>query len=119
MTLTVDVLTLVDILEVPTYSGYAPTGAQLPYVVARPLTVDFTEVAVNGAALGWDNQATLYCCGGSVDAAHNLAVAVLNTLHGAYVGGTTLACSIGYNGAVVEGHYESQVTVQRNEGAIT
>ena len=30
-----------------------------------------------------------------------------------------LAASIGYVGAQVEGHYESQVTAQINQGALT
>ena len=104
---------------VPSHEGYPPTGAKLPYVVSRPLLVDDVELALNGDALGWDFQFSLYCCGASVEASFNLALAVIGTLQGARVGGTTLAASMGYNGAEVEGHYESQVTVQLNQGGIS
>jgi hypothetical protein len=107
------------ITQVPAHTGYAPTGAPLPYVVSRPLLVDtVTELAISGDAIDWDFQYTLYCCAASVEASFNLALAVIGTLQGAYVGGTTLAASMGYNGAEVEGHYESQVTVQLNQGGI-
>lgn len=102
----------------PAHLGYAPTGAKVPYVVSRPLLIDDLELALAGDALGWDHQYSLYCAGGSVEAAHNLAVEVIRELHGKRVGGTTLSASMGYNGAQVEGHYESQVTIQLNQGGI-
>lgn len=101
------------------YPGYAPTGTKLPYVAARPLLVDPEEdIAITGDGIAWDYQFSLYCCAGSVEAAFNLAVAVMADLQGARVGGSTLSCSMGYDGALVEGHYESQVTVQINQGAL-
>jgi hypothetical protein len=103
---------------VPVHTGYAPTGSKLPYVVNRPLVVDQLEEAVSGDSLGVDFQTSLYCCGDSVEASFNLALAVAGTLQGSRVGGTTLSASIGYSGAPVEGHYESQVTVQLNQGGI-
>jgi len=106
------------ITEVPTISGYPPTGAKLPYVVHRPLLVDDIELAISGDALGWDYQTSLYCCAASVEASFNLALAVIGTLQGKRVGNTTLSASMGYSGAPVEGHYESQVTVQLNQGGI-
>jgi len=106
------------VVSAPVHTGYAPTGAKLPYVVSRPLLLDTVEVAINGDALGWDYQASLYCCAGSVEASFNLALAVVGTLQGTRVGGTTISASIGYSGAQVEGHYESQVTVQLNQGGI-
>lgn len=106
------------VTETSCYLGYAPTGAKLPYVVHRPLLVDDQTVAVAGNAIDWDFQSTLYCCAGSVEASFNLALAVVGTLQGARVGGSTLSASIGYSGAEVEGHYESQITVQINQGGI-
>lgn len=103
----------------PSHIGYAPTGAQVPYVVTRPLLYgDALDRAISGDSLGWDTQFSLYCAGASVEACFNLALEVMQTLDGARVGGTTLATSMGYIGAQVEGHYESQVTVQLNQGSI-
>lgn len=100
------------------YEGYPPTGTKLPYVVNRPLIVDSLELALNGDAIDWDYQFTLYCCAGSVEASFNLARLVMGELQGARVGGTTISTSMGYSGARVEGHYESQVTVQLNQGGL-
>lgn len=111
-----DIMALVT--AVPSYSGYAPTGAKLPYVVTRPLTADDVELAINGSGIDWDMQYSVYCCGGSVEASYNLAIAVMGELQGQRVGGTTLSTSMGYVGAQVEGHYETQVTVQLNQGGI-
>jgi hypothetical protein len=102
----------------PTYEGFAPTGAACPYIVHRPLVIDTGSVAVNGAAISWDSSYTLYCCGDSVEASFNLAVALMSRLQGARVAGTTLNTSMGYSGAPVEGHYETQVTAQLNVGGI-
>lgn len=102
----------------PAHLGYAPTGARVPYVVSRPLIVDDLELALAGNALDWDFQFSLYCCGGSVEASYNLALEVMQQLQGVRVGDTTLSTSMGYIGAQVEGHYESQVTVQLNQGGI-
>jgi len=106
------------ITQVPSHVGYAPTGAKLPYAVIRPLIVEDPEVAVAGNALDWGLQFSVYCCGASVEASFNLALSVIGTLQGQRVGGTTLSASMGYNGAQIEGHYESQVTVQLNQGGI-
>lgn len=111
---------ITDLVTVaPSHTGYAPTGAALPYVVSRPLIIDDAELAINGDALDWDFQFSLYCCGASVEACFNLAVMVMGELQGKRVGGTTLSTSMGYVGALVEGHYESQVTVQLNQGGIS
>jgi hypothetical protein len=106
------------ITQVPAHIGYAPTGARLPYTVNRPLITDPEELALAGNALGWDYQTSVYCCAASVEASYNLALAVLGTVQGSRVGGTTLSGSIGYIGASVEGHFESQVTIQLNQGGI-
>lgn len=102
----------------PCMEGYPATGQKLPYVVSRPLLTDSLEGAITGDAIDWDFQFSLYCCGASVEASFNLAVAVMAELQGARAGGTTLKTSMGYSGAQVEGHYESQVTVQLNQGGI-
>lgn len=116
MSILTDIEALIN--QAPVYTGYAATGATLPYVVHRPLLVDDQTVAISGDAVDWDFQTTLYCAGGSVEASFNLALAVAGTLQGARVGGTTLSASIGYSGAEVDGHYESQITVQLNQGGI-
>lgn len=107
-----------DLIPGNSHIGYAPTGAKTPYSVLRPLIVEDPEVALAGNAINWGFQFSIYCCGASVEASFNLAVSVIGTLQGQRVGGTTLSASMGYNGAPVEGHYESQVTVQLNQGAI-
>lgn len=114
-----DIDTVAELAGVTIYTGYAPTGAELPYAVHRPLILDALEEALNGEALVWDYQTTMYACGESVEASFNLAVLLMSTLQGARVGNTTLSTSMGYSGAVVEGHYESQVTVQLNQGGIS
>jgi hypothetical protein len=100
------------------YDGYAPTNAKVPYVVNRPLLIDHENVALNGSVLDWDNQFALYAAGGSVEASFNLAKDVILAAQGKPVGGSTLDCTMGYVGASVEGHYESQITVQINTGGI-
>src|SRR5690606_17447293 len=104
---------ITDLIETaPAHDGYPPTGAKLPYVINRPMIIDVDVLAMCGDSIDWDYQFGLYCCGGSVEASFNLATAVMGELQGARVGGTTLSTSLGYVGAEVEGHYETQVTVQ-------
>jgi len=112
-----DVNAIVAQVGVAVYPGYAPSGAALPYVVTRPLDIDtVTELAINGDAVDWDVQIAAYCVAAGVEASFNLALAVIGTLQGARMRGTTLSASMGYNGAEVEGNYESQITVQLNQG---
>lgn len=113
-----DINTLVQAAALPIHTGYAPTGTALPYAVHRPLFIDSVEEALSGDAIDWDYQTTIYACGASVEASYNFAVELMKTLQGARAGGTTLSTSMGYMGAQVEGHYESQVTVQLNQGGI-
>ncbi|QZD98601.1 tail terminator [Microbacterium phage Jemerald] len=105
--------------QTPSYVGEAATGAKAPYTVIRPLYVGNAALAVNGDALGWDTQYSVYCRAASVSASHNLALSVIGTLQGKRAGGSTLSASLGYNGAPVEGQYESQVTVQLNQGGLS
>lgn len=112
-----DVNALVALTGVQVWPGYAPTEAALPYAVSRPLDVGHDdELAITGDAHDWNVQLSVYCCAASVEASFNLALAVIGTLQGARMRGTTLSATMGYNGAEVEGHYESQVTVQLNQG---
>lgn len=103
----------------PVIIGYPRTGQRTPFIVTRPLIVDDLELAIAGNALDWDFQHSFYCAGGSVEASYNLAVDLMRDLQGKRVAGTTLSTSMGYVGAVVEGHYESQVTVQLNQGGLS
>lgn len=106
------------ITAAPSHIGYPPTGAKLPYALTRPLLADDLEAAVAGNAIDWDFQFTIYCCAASVEASFNLAMLVMQDLQGARVGDTTLATSLGYDGAQVEGHYESAVVVQLHQGVL-
>jgi len=114
-----DIKVYLDAADIPNYKGYAPTNAKVPYVVDRPLIIDHEDVALDGSAIGWDNQFALYCAAGSVEASLNLAKEVIIALQGKYVGGSTLDTSMGYSGAQVEGHYETQVTAQINTGGLS
>lgn len=111
---------LSELLEptAPTHPGYAPTGAHVPYNVVRPLVINPESLALDGSAIDWDFQYSVYCCGASVEASFNLARLVIMATHGKPLAGTTLSASMGYVGAQVEGHYESQVTIQLNQGSI-
>lgn len=116
-----DITALVSASGITVYDGYPPSGAKLPYVAHRPF---YTSVAegenprnLDGSAVAFDHQSTLYACAGSVEASYNLAM-LLMAFDGVYMGNTTLSTSMGYSGAQVEGHYESQVTVQLNQGGI-
>lgn len=114
------VLTDIDNLVTATsFVGYASTGARVPYVVSRPLLFgDDLDRALSGDAFAWDTQYSLYCAAASVEASYNLALEVMRDLDGQPLAGTTLATYMGYVGAPVEGHYESQVTVQLTQGGI-
>jgi hypothetical protein len=100
---------------VPVHDGYPATGAKLPYIVNRPMIISPELLAVSGDAVNWDFQWGVYCCGASVEASYNLARAVIQALQGTPLSGSTLSCSMGYVGAQVESHYESQVTLQINQ----
>lgn len=115
-----DLRALATIADVLTYAGEAPTNAPLPYYVVRPLFIgDGAEgLALSGETLAWDTQLSIYCCGASVAASFNMAENVMRYLDGKRLAGSALTTSMGYIGAQVEGHYESQVTVQLNRGAI-
>lgn len=113
-----DIAALIDLA--PSYKGYPPTGARAPYVVTRPLLYgEALDRALSGDSLGWDVQYAAYCAGESVEACFNLTLGVMQRLDGARVAGTTLATSIGYIGLQVEGHYETMLTIQLNQGGIS
>lgn len=101
------------------FDGYASTGSTPPYVVSRPMILDTDDLALCGHALDWDFSFSLYCVGASVEASYNLALRLIQALQGQRVGDSTLSCSMGYSGAQVESRYETQVTVQINQGALT
>ena len=113
-----DITALARAADLVVHEGYAPTGAMLPYTVHRPLYMDVDANSVTGEVIDWDVRFTMYACAESVEASFNLALLLMQALTGARVAGTTLATSMGYSGAVVEGHYESQVTIQLNQGEL-
>lgn len=114
-----DISDLVSGAGLSSFVGYAATGAQPPYVVTRPMITEPEQVALCGQAIDWDFNFGLYCVGASVEASYNLALEVIQALQGARVGSSTLSCSMGYTGAQVESRYESQVTVQINQGVLS
>lgn len=113
-----EITALVQQAGLTMFVGYPATGAVLPYTVQRPLIVSSQDLALAGNAYDYDYQTALYAAAESVEASFNLALLLMATLQGARVGGTTLSTSIGYSGAQVEGHYETQLTVQLNQGGI-
>ena len=113
-----DLTTALEGIGVPVYRGYPMSGARLPYVVCRPLLVDVSDLVMGGDAVAWNLQFAIYCCGESVEASFNLAKIVMGTLQGKRVGGSSLTTSMGYSGAFIEGHYESQVTTQVYQGEL-
>lgn len=114
-----DLNAIVEQVGVPVYPGYAPSGVALPYIVTRPIDVGIDDdPAVAGNITDWNLQLGVYCVAAGVQASFNLALAVMGLAQGAWMRGTTLAASMGYNGAEIEGNYESQVTIQLNQGAL-
>lgn len=109
---------VLEALGVTVAPGYPKNNTQLPYMVHRPLVTDPADQALCGQALDWDVQHTVYCCGESVEASYNMAKALLQHLQTVRQGNTTLSASLGYVGAQLEGHYETQVTIQLNQGAL-
>lgn len=107
-----------EAVGVPVYTGYASTGAKVPYVVARPLTADSTSYSVGGESLSWDDRYSLYAVAGSVVASHNLGLAIAQAVEGTRIGGNYVATSIGYIGALTEGSYETQITAQTTKGSL-
>lgn len=119
MSLLTEITDLLTNSLAPCYTGFAPTGATLPYMVHRPLLMQDAGRAVSGGALAWEQSTSLYACAGSVEAAYNLGIAAQQALDGVAVGGVVLATTLGYTAAPVEGHYESQITIQANQGALS
>lgn len=115
--MTVDTLqNALSAVGVAVYKGYAVTGATLPYMVIRPLSLLSEEESVGGPSMVWDSQNSIYCVAGSVEASHNLALAAMRAVEGNRVGGHYLSTSLGYVGALIEGAYETQVTTQVRKG---
>ena len=112
------ITTALDGIGVQVYAGYPVSGAKLPYIVHRPILIDPSAIAIDGGAILWDSQYAIYCCGASVEASYNLALTVMSTLQGKRIGGYTTTVSMGYSGALTEGQYESQVTIQILTGSL-
>lgn len=105
-------------LGVPCYTGYAATGATLPYVVVRPITTDPNDRTLCGSATSWTDRLGVYCCGASVAASSNLARDVAGELATQFAGKADLSAAVAYYGNALEGQYESLVTVTTTEGAL-
>lgn len=111
--------TKIQALGMTAYAGYPATGAQLPYVVHRPSLALPDNEALAGNAIDWDNQHYIYCAAASVEACYNMAIDLTNALQGSRLGDDMLSASIGYIGAPVEGHYETQITLQTYQGVLS
>lgn len=118
MSILTDIKDLITGAGFTLYTGYAPTGARLPYIVQRPAIVSANELAINGDGISWDNQVYLYTCGASFEASSNLALEAMRILQGARSGGSTMNTFMGYSASQLEGQYEAQVTVQLTKGEI-
>jgi len=108
------------ISEFPVYSGYAPTNAVPPYGVLRPISYSSTDIGrpVSGRQWTMDVSIGLYCVAGSAAASLNMALDALTVLDGHNFAGTQLLCQLMYNGAFIDGRYETLVTINYTEGVI-
>lgn len=114
-----EIVSLIKSAGVSAFSGYASTGSKAPYVAVRPLISDPGDLALNGMPVGHDTRYSAYCVGASVDASFNLAKLVVLAVQGKRVAGEMASCSLGYSGALIESRYETQVTIQLNQGELT
>lgn len=114
-----DIITVLQTTGVPVYEGAPATGAQLPYIVVRPLNLSADDVALSGDAVVWDSQVAAYCCAAGSTASFNVAKLLIQATQGTRVGDSTMTNTLGYVGARVEGNYETQVTIQVHQGGIS
>lgn len=112
------VVSIAKTVGVPVHAGYAATGAKVPYVVVRPMTLDPLQESVGGPAMVWDTRYALYAVAGSVTASYNLALALMQAINGSRVNGSYVSAILGYVGALTEGAYETQVTTLSMEGSL-
>lgn len=116
---TSEIVDLVKAAGANAFSGYPGTGSVPPYVVVRPLTSEPGDLTLNGMPVVRDTRFTAYCVGASVDASYNLAKLTVGAVQGERVAGNVASCSIGYSGAQVESRYETQVTIQLDQGELS
>lgn len=105
-------------IEVPVYQGYAATGAKLPYMVVRPISTDPDGATVCGEATTWTDRLGVYCCAGSVGASANLARDAAGEIVSFFSGVSATTVAVAYYGNVLEGQYESLVTITVTEGGL-
>lgn len=103
---------------VPVYVGYAATGANAPYVVIRPMSLDSLSSSVGGESVVWDDRYAFYAVSNSVEASHALSIALMQAVEGARISGSYVSTSIGYVGSLVEGLYETQITALLMKGSL-
>lgn len=113
-----DITTAVEASGITVYDGEAATGAQLPYIVVRPLDLSTEDLALSGGSMAWNNEFAAYCCGAGSTASFNVAKLLIQAVQGVHVGDSTLSTTLGYVGARIEGNYETQVTIQVHQGGI-
>lgn len=113
-----DILTGLGGVGFSVYKGYAPNNAKPPHAVLRPVYLGDGPVPLSGPQLAYPATIGVYCRGASVEASFNMAVAAIKALDGLAMRGTQAVASMGYTGAVVDGAYESQVTVTFTEGSL-
>lgn len=101
------------------YPGYAPGGTRPPYAVVRPISESPAYVSLAGETGSTDQTYGVYCVGDSVLTSHTIASKVLSGFQGARVGiphgvipsDSVATATLTYTGALVDGLYESLVTV--------
>lgn len=116
---TSEIVTLVRNAGLTVFSGYAKTGSLPPYAVVRPMTSDHDDLTLAGSVMVHDTRFSLYCVGASVDASYNLSLMAIGAIQGKRVAGDVASCSLGYVGALVESRYETQVTIQIDQGELS
>lgn len=114
-----EIVALIKATGLSAFSGYAKTGSVPPYVVIRPMTSDYEDLTINGEVVSYDSRFSAHCVGASVDASHNLGKQVVSAIRGKRVAGNVAVCSVGYSGALVESRYETQVTIQIDQGELS
>lgn len=94
--------------------GYPNTDLKPPYAVVRPLLIRPDHVSIDGSALAWEDQYTIYCVGTSVKTSNQLSRDVVSLFQGnqedlfLFQAESTLGTNL------VESLYETPVLIQLN-----
>lgn len=96
----------------PTYDGFAPNGCtDKHYAVVRPMAAITADTPIAGASYDHSLTVGVYCRADGITASYNMGVATVNQLNGLVLAGSMLTADLSYTGALIDGQYESAVTV--------